>query len=219
MRVTRATPAIDGAEAAQGVARDWEAVRSSAEIQYAPVAIPKPPQTPAWLEAIGRFLRELFEPLDRALGLSWPVLQWLLIGLAVIGAALIAWQLIAPALNRRRPAAEPEADWSPDRAQSLALLEDADRLAAEGQFDAATHLLLRRSVAQIAEARPDLVHPASTAREIAGLGALPERARAAFAHISVRVERSRFALRGLDAADWQVARAAYAEFALERLPA
>ena len=64
-----------------------------------------------------------------------------------------------------------------------------------------------------------LVMKDSTAREIAGLAALPERARQAFAHISVRVERSRFAMRGLDAADWQSARAAYAEFALERLPA
>jgi hypothetical protein len=217
--VTKATPAIQGAEAAHDVARDWAAVRASTDIQYAPVAPPKPPVTPAWLEAIGKFLRELFEPLGRALGLSWPVLQWILIGLAVILVLLIVWRLIAPLLVQRRPAAEPEAEWSPDRAQSLALLEDADRLAAEGQFDAATHLLLRRSVAQIAEARPDLVHPASTAREIAGLGALPERARAAFAHISVRVERSRFALRGLDAGDWQAARAAYAEFALERLPA
>ena len=219
MHVTRATPAIDGAEAAQGAARDWAAVRASAEIQYAPVAPPKPPVTPAWLEAIGKFLRELFEPLGRALGLSWPVLQWLLIGLAVILVFLLAWRLLAPLLIQRRAAAKPEAEWSPDRERSLALLEDADRLAAEGQFDAATHLLLRRSVAQIAEARPDLVHPASTAREIAGLGALPERARAAFAHIAARVERSRFALRGLNADDWQAARAAYAEFALERLPA
>ena len=217
--MTKATPAIQGAEAAHDVARDWAAVRASADIQYAPVAPPKPPATPAWLEALGKFLRELFEPLGRALGLSWPVLQWILIGLAAIGILLIAWRLLAPLLVQRRAAATPEAEWTPDRARSLALLEDADRLAAEGQFDAATHLLLRRSVAQIAEARPDLVHPASTAREIAGLGALPERARAAFAHISVRVERSRFALRGLDAADWQAARDAYAEFALEQLPA
>ncbi len=193
-------------------------MRASSEIQYAPVTPPKPAETPAWLEALGKFLRELFEPLGRALGLSWPVLQWILIGLAALGVLLILWQLIAPLMVRRRPPTQTEGRWTPDRAQSLALLEDADRLAAEGQYDAATHLLLRRSVAQIAEARPDLVHPASTAREIAGLGALPERARAAFAHIAAQVERSRFALRGLDPGDWQATRAAYAEFALERLP-
>lgn len=217
--VTKATPAIQGAEAAHDVARDWAAVRASADIQYAPVAPPKPPATPAWLEALGKFLRELFEPLGRALGLSWPVLQWLLIALAAIGVLLIAWRLIAPLLAQRRVTAEPESEWVPDRTAALTLLEDADRLAREGQYDAATHLLLRRSVAQISDARPDLIQPASTAREIAGLAALPDRARTAFAHISVLVERSRFALRGLDAADWQAARAAYAEFALERLPA
>jgi hypothetical protein len=33
------------------------------------------------------------------------------------------------------------------------------------------------------------------------------------------VERSRYALHPLDAADWHQARTAYAEFALQRLPA
>ncbi len=47
---------------------------------------------------------------------------------------------------------------------------------------------------------------------------LPERARAAFAAIAARVERSLFALRDLDAADWREARAAYSDFALQRLP-
>ncbi len=106
----------------------------------------------------------------------------------------------------------------PDRDEALALLEDADRLAAAGRFDEATHLLLRRSVSQIAGARPDWVHPASTAREIAAISALPDAARRAFALIAGRVERSLFALRALDAADWQAARAAYADFALQRLP-
>ena len=217
--MTKATPVIKEAEAAHDALREWALVRGSGDIQYSPVAMPEPPKIPGWLEALGRFLSNLFEPLGRAFGLSWPVLQWILIGLAVIGILLIAWRLLAPLLIRRRAATEPEAEWSPDRAGSLALLEDADRLASEGLFDAATHLLLRRSVQQIADARPDWIHPASTAREIAGLHALPERARQAFAHISVRVERSRFALRGLDEADWQAARTAYAEFALERLPA
>ena len=72
---------------------------------------------------------------------------------------------------------------------------------------------------QIAAARPDWVHPASTARELAALPALPDRARSAFGLIAARVERSRYALRALDAADWQAAREAYAAFALERIAA
>jgi hypothetical protein len=72
-------------------------------------------------------------------------------------------------------------------------------------------------VAHIAATRPEWLHPASTAREIAGLRPLPQRARDAFALIAARVEQSRYALRPLAAADWQAARAAYADFALQRL--
>jgi hypothetical protein len=114
---------------------------------------------------------------------------------------------------------EEEPEWIPDRDAAVALLEDADRLAADGRFGEAAHLLLQRSVHHIAEARPDWLQPASTAREIAVLPMLPERARQAFGAISTRVERSLFALRELDAADWQAARAAYAEFALQRFQA
>jgi hypothetical protein len=86
-------------------------------------------------------------------------------------------------------------------------------MAAAGDFAGATHLLLRRSVAQLAAARPGLVHPANTAREIAGMAQLPPDARAAFAIIATRVEASRYALRALAQADWLAARDAYAAFA------
>ena len=65
--------------------------------------------------------------------------------------------------------------------------------------------------------RPDWVEPSSTARELAALPALPDGARTAFRIIAERVERSLFALRALDRADWEAARAAYADFALARL--
>jgi len=77
--------------------------------------------------------------------------------------------------------------------------------------------LLRRSVHQIAEARPDWLAPSSTAREIAVLPGLGPRAREAFALIAGRVERGFYALIRLDADDWQVARAAYADFALAEI--
>lgn len=212
--------AIAGASAADQAARDWQAVRASSDIQFAPFA-PKPPPTPEvpeWLQTIGRFFRAVFEPIAQALGMSWPVLQWILIGLAAAGVLLLLWRIVEPLLGRASAPSSAEPEWSPEQAEALALLEDADRLAAEGRFDEATHLLLRRSVQQIAAAKPDWVHPASTAREIAGIGALPDAARRAFAVISQRVERSRYALRQLAAEDWQAARAAYADFALQRLP-
>lgn len=211
-------PAISGAEAAGDAARDWQAVHADTSIQYAPLPPMKLPERadPEWL----RWLGKIFEPIARALGTSWPVLKWVLLA-AVVAAALYAlWRLTEPLRERvgtdRREPADP--GWTPDRAAALALLEDADRLAAEGRFDEATHLLLQRSVGQIASARPDWVHPASTAREIAALPALPGPARQAFAVIAGRVERSLFALTALGQADWQAARAAYADFALQRLP-
>jgi hypothetical protein len=77
------------------------------------------------------------------------------------------------------------------------------------------HVLLSRSVEQIAAVRPEWLRPASTAREIASLSGLSTRARAAFAVIAGRVEASRYALRALGRDDWAAARAAYADFALD----
>ena len=74
-----------------------------------------------------------------------------------------------------------------------------------------------RPYADCAAARPDLVEPATTARELSAMGSLPDAARSAFATIAGRVESSLFALRALGAEDWQAARAAYADFALARL--
>lgn len=211
-----------GAKVSAGspAARDWEAVRAAGDIQFAPVQPPAPPKIPDWLASFGQWLEHLLGPLGKMLGMSWPIFEKILIGLAAIGLAVLLWAVLSPLVARlreRKVAAEPE--WTPDHAEAVALLEDADRLAAEARFDEAVHLLLRRSVGQIAAARPDWLNPASTAREIAGIAALPAAARAAFAAIATRVERSRYALRPLAAEDWQAARAAYADFALVRLAA
>jgi len=209
------TAAAQATTAASGGARDWEAIRAAGDIQFAPVPPSPPPQTPEWLDAIGRFVRSIFEPLGEWLGMGWPVIEKILIGLAALLVLSLLWALLAPLVRRlRQNKPETEPQWTPDRAEALALLEDADNLAAAGRFDEATHLLLRRSVGQIAQARPDWVQPASTARELGSLSALPEAARRAFAIIAARVEQSRYALRPLARDDWQAARAAYADFAL-----
>ena len=196
-------------------------MRADEAIQFAPVKVPPPQKPPGWLEALLRWLGEVLSPIGRALGVSWPVLQWILLALAVVAIALLLWRVLGPALGWRPKAKleKQEDDWTPAAGDALALLEDADALAAQGRFDEATHLLLRRSVGQIAAARPGLVEPATTARELAALGALPDAARKAFATIATRVERSLFALQALNADDWQAARAAYSDFALSRLVA
>lgn len=217
MFVTVGTGQID-AGGDDAAAQGWNAVRSDSSIQYAPVEPPKAPEPPGWLEDLGRWLAELFAPLGRFLSDSWPVLKWVLLALAIAALLYLLYQLIAPLIEKTGAKAGAEENaWVLRRDEVLALLKDADRLAAEGRFDEATHMLLQRSVSQIAKARPDWVDPSSTAREIAALPALPEPARTAFSTISIRVERSLFALRSLGVEDWQVARDAYAEFALATL--
>ena len=198
-------------------AQDWEAVRADSDIQYAPLPPAEPPKPPEWLQKLQEWLADLLKPLGEALGLSWPTLKWILLALAVLGIAFLAWRLIAPAIGARRNDTGENPEWAPEREEALALLEDADALAAAGHFGEATHLLLIRSVGQIRTVRPDWLDPSSTAREIAMLPALPEQARSAFALIAERVERSLFALRSLGEDDWRAARAAYADFALSRL--
>ena len=209
---------IAGATSSQDAASDWQAVRAASDIQYTPlppVKEPPVPELPEWLRALGRALEAIFAPIGRLLGVSWPVFQYVLIGLAVSLALFVLWRLLEPLVAkwRNRPAPAEEEVWAPSRAEAAALLEDADRLAAQGRFGEAAHLLLQRSVRQISDARPDWVIPASTAREISVLPMLPEGGRRAFATIADRVERCLFALRDLDAQDWAATRAAYADFA------
>lgn len=198
----------------EAILRDWRAVRADESIQYAPLPEPPQPKPPEWLEKLLKWLSDHLGPGGEWLARNWPVIKWTIAAIGVIIVAWLLWRLIAPALRRKGQGKPEEAEWTPDHAEALALLEDADALAAEGRFDEATHLLLRRSVGQISLARPDWLEPSSTSREIAMLPALPERARRAFAVIAGRVERSLFALRPLDASDWRAARAAYADFAI-----
>jgi hypothetical protein len=212
-------PATPGASPPAG----WDALKADGNIQFAPVEIDSsPPPEPGWLlRALDRLfalLAELFAPLGQALAGAWWWLQWVLFALVALIALVLLARLLGAsggARSGRGGAADAAREpWRPDAALSLALLEDADRLAAAGQYDEATHLLLKRSVGHIATAQPGAVEPSSTARELAALPVLPEAARAAFGVIAERVERSLFALSALERADWEAARSAYAEFAL-----
>ena len=209
--MTTGTGDSGAAPGADTLASDWRALRADGDIQFTPLKPPERAEPPDWLEALFKFLAQALGPL------AYP-LMWVAIAVGVALLALVLWQIIAPLVREPRAARGTDGgasrEWAPDAGEALALLDDADRLAAEGRYDEATHLLLKRSVGQIAAARPGLLEPSSTAREIAELPALSEAARGAFALIAGRVERSLFALRSLTADDWRAARAAYADFAL-----
>ena len=193
----------------------WQELRADDGVQFEPITPPEPDPPPQWLQDLLEALAAFFSPIGQWLAENWSWLRWALLALGIVLLCALIWSLVAPLLGRTRkpgPSAGAE-EWVPPSAEATALLEEADRLAAAGNYDGATHLLLKRSVRQIADHRPGLVEPSSTARELAANRLLPENARGAFAVIAERVERSLFALRRLAVEDWQAAREAYARFA------
>ncbi|MEO0871091.1 MAG: hypothetical protein AAFY19_03905 [Pseudomonadota bacterium] len=217
----------DAGIASGGLPEGYEDIRANPQTQFEPIQLKElKPREPSWfdewLRGVFEWLGEVFGPFGRFVAENWAVIQWVLIVSLVAFVLFLIARLIGPLADRQNAKAEAleeEPEWQPDTAESLALLEDADRLAEQGRFDEAAHLLLKRSVGQIAASRPDWVDPSSTARELAALPRLSDAARRAFGVISEAVERSLFALRQLSREDWETARAAYADFALARIDA
>ncbi len=208
-----AQPSADALRAAQG------RMMSDSGLQFTFGPQPAPPPVhvalPPWLAALLRAIGQFFAMLGPAFG-------WIFaIGLAA-GLLAVLWFVLReglrsrfPALLRRRPAPPRRApvDWRPDAAAARALLEDADRLAAAGDYAGAVRLLLHRSIEEIDGRRPRLVRPAFTSREIGRLADLPDAARATFSDIAEVVERSFFGGRPVDAAGFAECRRAYEAFA------
>lgn len=166
---------------------------------------------PRWLEAFARFI----EPL----ALVFRIIFWAAIVLVIGG---LLYFLFGEAVRMRlglarkpkeTPVDDVLTDIRPDADRARSLLEEADALAREGRFAEAVHLLLFRSIEDV-QARLDGGVPTSlTAREIAGLGSLPDRARRALKPIIQIVENSFFGGRDVDADGWQSARRSYEDFA------
>ena len=202
-------------------------IRSDPETQFAQLELKPPePREPSWfaetLQAFFDWLGTIFGPAGGALASNWSVIQWGLF--AFLGAVVLylVLRLVGPLAKGSASTEiteEVEPEWTPVRTESLALLEDADKLAADGRYDEAARLLLQRSVGQISQAHPDWVEPSSTARELATLPKLSDAAQRAFGVMSAAVESSLFALRSLSQDDWTRARQAYADFALARIDA
>jgi len=174
---------------------------------------PDPQRPPDWEWA--RWVVDLFNFLGPILKLVF----WAGLGLLVLGLLFFLGREIlrsrfgigkpkAPSLKDKQP------EWRPDAQAARTLLADADRLAAEGQFAEAAHLLLLRSIEDLDSRRPRTVRPALTSRDIASLEALPEAARPAFGLIARIVERSLFGGAPVGADDYAGCRRAYEDFAL-----
>ena len=200
---------LAGAGAADRVAAAHQALLREPGLQFEFEAEPPPPELPDWLRVFFRFLAG-FQPV-------FEVLFWAATALLV---ALVLY-FVARELLRyyRKEASGGKAgddvipDWRPPVARARALLSDADRLAAEGRYGEAIHLLLFRSIEDIDAKRPHAVKPALTSRDILDLQALPSVARQSLSRLVTTVEWSFFGGRAVDEADFSACRRAYEEFA------
>jgi hypothetical protein len=188
------------------------------QFDFPSVPTPQPIHWPKWLLAIGKFLGHLFEAIFPVL----KVLFWAGVGLALAAIVFLIVRELAgrrfPSFGRRRTRARPSpADWRPDAAAARKLLADADALAAQGDYDGAVHLILLTSIDDIEGRRPRLVRPALTARDIASLEGLPEKARRTFSEMARIVEHSLFGGQPTGAAGFARCRADYQAFALEEV--
>ena len=202
------TSAADTAAAADRVAAAHQALLREPGLQFDFEAAPPPPPLPEWLRAFFRFLSG-FQPV-------FEVLFWAAIAAV---AAVILYFAVREVLRYQRSKAGRETgasdvpDWRPPVARARALLSDADKLAAEGRFAEAVHMLLFRSIEDIDAKRPHSVKPALTSRDILDLRGLPAGAREALARLVATVEWSFFGGRPVGAADFSMCRRAYEEFA------
>ena len=186
-----------------------------------------------WAAAIGAALvLELGDPMSHLTGWSpmqngpWAWAPWALFlcerllrrpsrgGVAALAAVLL-WMLIRDLepIRRRRKKAELPAAWRPEPAAARALLDEADALAAAGQYAEAIHLLLFRSIEDLSQRRAGSAPPAFTSREIVETVEMPGPARGAFARIAAAVELSFFGGRPAGADDFQTCRRDYEAFA------
>jgi hypothetical protein len=203
--------ALDGLDAAHA------ALLNQTDLQFHLTQVPPPPPPPAWLIKLLKPLNDALGAAGKALGPIAPYIFWTGLAVAVIFILfLIGQRLFATKRGlvlgklKLSGAAEP---WRPAPEQARALLEEADQLAAQGQFVEAAHLILLRSIQDIQARRPRAVAVSLTSRDIARLDALPPPARVLFSGIAEAVEISLFGGRPLDREGYGRCREAYSSFA------
>lgn len=207
----------------------YRALRGGHSVQFDFSPQAARPRAPDWLRTLGHWVADVFRPVGRAI--EWltslmpdapyaRILLWTVLAVVAIG---LAWLLVQrvrsgewtmPRWRRAGASADENEEWVPPSAPVRAWLEEADALAARGQFAEAVHHLLKRSIDDIAYRRPQLVKPALTSRDIAAADGIPPRARALFGGIVAIVERSLFGGRAVSSGEWSSTREAYADFAL-----
>lgn len=133
-----------------------------------------------------------------ALGALAPLATLVLYVLVAAAVLLILSWIVLEAVSRRRgrgpePGAKPEpGEEAGEAPESKAVLDDASRLAAEGRYGEAIHVLLLVAIRQLAERSRVTLPPSRTSRELVRLLPLGGESRETFADLVRSVELSLF---------------------------
>lgn len=171
------------------------------------------PQRPPnrFMRWLGKVIGAIFEVLGPLLEIAF----YLGVGGLILGAIYLIGRAIYETRFAKTPAteaAEPDVPlYQPAQAQARILLDEIDRLAAEGRYGEAVHTLLFRSIQDIDRNRPNVVRRSLTAREIGSLTVLTSDARTAFSTIAGVSELAHFGGVSVNKAGFETARAAYAD--------
>ncbi len=167
------------------------------------------PDTPRWVKALAEVINAL-SPLFKVI---------FYLGIAVI-IIFTAYFIITEVLKIRFNREDNHEDilnpmvplYAPDEVEARILLEDIDKLAAEGRYSEAIHTLLFRSIQDVDKKRPGCIRSSLTSREISQLDILTPKTRETFSLIGQIVEAGFFAGCQLNQADFDNCRAAYQNF-------
>jgi len=190
----------------------FRAMKRDDKLQFKLPPAPEPPKL-GWLE---NFLKGIAKFIDAILPLL-KIIFYVGIG-AIIALILYAIAKVIYETRFKRDPKEiveeaPPPLYVPDQDQARILLEDVDAMAAEGRYEEAVHELLFRSIQDIDIRRPNTIRRSLTSREIAALKILTPATREAFSKIGGVVETSYFGGQTIGKAEFDICRAAYAQFA------
>jgi len=190
----------------------FRAMKRDEKLQFELAPATEPPKLD-WLE-------NLFAGLAKFIAAIMPILEIIFfIGLGIIialflyGIARVIYETRFRRVAKEVVEITPPPLYTPDQEQARILLEEVDALAADGRYEEAVHELLFRSIQDIDIRRPNTIRRSLTSREIAALKILTPPTRDAFATIGSVVETSYFGGQKIGQSEFDVCRAAYAQFA------
>ena len=190
----------------------FRAMKRDDKLQFELPPAPEPPKL-GWLENFFKGLAKFIEAIMPLLKIIFFMGIGAIIALILYAIAKVIYETRFNQDPKDLVENAPPPLYTPNQEQARILLEDVDAMAAEGRYEEAVHELLFRSIQDIDIRRPNTIRRSLTSREIAALKILTPATRDAFATIGGVVETSYFGGQKIGKTEFDICRAAYAQFA------